>query len=356
MKGTRQMSSKIVSGIVKARLLQLGLVLAAAVPAAASAEGQQCSDLIKRANLLYDRVERSEPLRPEQINYKVFGPKDAKKTIVLVHGLGSSMNTWREVVPELAKQYRVIVYDQRSHGRSAMGENDYSTEIAARDLKVLLDHLGESKVHLIGHSLGARVSMKFLELYPDQVLSFISEDMDARQVQDTAPGKVDKILSFAEIARGLKKETYSSFDEIAQELYYGAFKDELDADKRLDKSKKFIYRLQLTKEYEKGLLIGKPKVKAIHVDRELSAARILYGFMGNADDFGPALKKSRQPMMFIRANPEESPFFPEQGVAHIKANKPDARIILVKKAEHTIHGGDTLATYLELITNFHSVN
>src|SRR4051812_8406507 len=45
----------------------------------------------------------------------------AGEPVVLVHGLGNSVETWTEpgVVQELAKHYRIIAFDLRGHGRSS---------------------------------------------------------------------------------------------------------------------------------------------------------------------------------------------------------------------------------------------
>lgn len=90
------------------------------------------------------------------------GPADGP-AVVLAHGWTCSTAFWAPVVRELtADGHRVIVYDQRGHGRSpAADPGRYSTEVLADDLCAVLDTVlapGERAV-LGGHSMGAMTLM-----------------------------------------------------------------------------------------------------------------------------------------------------------------------------------------------------
>lgn len=112
-----------------------------------------------------------------ELKYRTFND-GAQETVVLIHGLHSSSSTWESTVEQLKKKYRVIIYDMRGQGESASKGDDYSMDMHARDLDSLLNHLGAEKVHIIGHSLGARIALKYLEKHPDRVNSVVMEDMD----------------------------------------------------------------------------------------------------------------------------------------------------------------------------------
>lgn len=90
--------------------------------------------------------------------------------IVLLHGMGSSSQTWGRV-PDLlaAAGRRVVVVDLPGHGQSARGPGDYSLGAMAGTLRDLLDHLGIGRIHLVGHSLGGGIAMQFNYLFPDRV-------------------------------------------------------------------------------------------------------------------------------------------------------------------------------------------
>ncbi len=93
------------------------------------------------------------------LNYQAVGEGEH---IVLVHGLGANMAFWyMGIARVLARRYNVISYDLRGHGRSSAPPNGYSLPHLSGDLERLLDHLGIDRVHLVGHSHGARVALLF---------------------------------------------------------------------------------------------------------------------------------------------------------------------------------------------------
>jgi pimeloyl-ACP methyl ester carboxylesterase len=59
--------------------------------------------------------------------YFVQSKNNFKTTVLLVHGIGDdASDIWRDLVPVLEKQYRVIYFDLPGFGRSAKGEGIYS--------------------------------------------------------------------------------------------------------------------------------------------------------------------------------------------------------------------------------------
>src|SRR4051812_42066479 len=109
--------------------------------------------------------------------------------VILLHGIGGSLDRWR-VVPifdDLARDHRVIAVDQRGHGRSGKPHETaaYGREMAL-DVVRLLDHLGISKAHVVGYSLGATVTSQLLTLHPERVRSAVLIAGGAR-VTWTAP-------------------------------------------------------------------------------------------------------------------------------------------------------------------------
>ncbi|WP_171253075.1 alpha/beta fold hydrolase, partial [Acinetobacter baumannii] len=61
------------------------------------------------------------------------------EAVILLHGFCGSSAYWESIVPELAKDYRVIAPDLRGHGDSAVSVGTYSMELFAEDIKQLLD-------------------------------------------------------------------------------------------------------------------------------------------------------------------------------------------------------------------------
>lgn len=109
----------------------------------------------------------------EQIYYESVG---AGKPVVLSHGLGGNHAIWYQQVPELARHFRVITWDQRGFGRSTNTAGDASPAKAVIDLKALLDKLGVERAHLVGQSMGGWAVLGFAVEYPDRVASLVLAD------------------------------------------------------------------------------------------------------------------------------------------------------------------------------------
>ena len=75
--------------------------------------------------------------------------------VLLVHGWPQHWWAWRYVIPELAKDHRVIAPDLRGHGWTEAPHQGYEKEQLATDLLALLDAMGLGKVTWVGHDWGA---------------------------------------------------------------------------------------------------------------------------------------------------------------------------------------------------------
>lgn len=89
------------------------------------------------------------------------------EVLLLIHGMAGSSATWREILPRLAKNYRVIAPDLLGHGQSAKPRTDYSLGAFAVGLRDLLDELEVDAATIVGHSLGGGIAMQFLYQHPD---------------------------------------------------------------------------------------------------------------------------------------------------------------------------------------------
>lgn len=102
---------------------------------------------------------------------EVTGPEDGTP-VVLLHGWPDTGRLWEHQVEALsAAGYRVIVPDQRGHGRSGKPEavDDYNMMHLVADVGTILDHLGIARAHLVGHDWGAAVAWVTASLAPDRI-------------------------------------------------------------------------------------------------------------------------------------------------------------------------------------------
>jgi len=91
------------------------------------------------------------------INYRWDGAGDGP-VIMLAHSLGFAMRMWDpQVEPLTAAGFRVLRYDHRGHGASAVPDGPYTMEHLADDAVALMDGLGLARVHFCGLSMGGMV-------------------------------------------------------------------------------------------------------------------------------------------------------------------------------------------------------
>ena len=92
--------------------------------------------------------------------------------VVMIPGWTLNTRFWDGVAAGLGNVFRVIRYDVRGAGQSTSDPAlEYSRSADVEDLAGLLDHLRLGRVHLVGHSKGARIACVFSMLHPDRVLS-----------------------------------------------------------------------------------------------------------------------------------------------------------------------------------------
>jgi pimeloyl-ACP methyl ester carboxylesterase len=99
--------------------------------------------------------------------------------LVLLHAATGSSRVWEYQIPAFAAAgYRVIAFDRRGWGRTAINSAESQPAssqpgTAADDLLGLLDQLGLDRVHLAGTAAGAFVALDFALSYPRRVRSLV---------------------------------------------------------------------------------------------------------------------------------------------------------------------------------------
>jgi pimeloyl-ACP methyl ester carboxylesterase len=105
-----------------------------------------------------------------RIHYVVEGKEDGEP-VLLIHGFLVNIDLqWAPIIKALAKDYKVIAYDNRGHGGSEKPHDpkQYGLEMV-KDAVRLLDHLHIDKAHVVGYSMGAGIALQVAARYPQRV-------------------------------------------------------------------------------------------------------------------------------------------------------------------------------------------
>lgn len=116
-----------------------------------------------------------------EVHYKQMG--SGEPVMILLHGFGASVFSWREVMAPLAKTGTVIAYDRPAFGLTErpmpgdwVGESPYSPESQTTLLIGLMDALGIEQAILIGNSAGGSIALSVALDHPERVLGLVLVD------------------------------------------------------------------------------------------------------------------------------------------------------------------------------------
>ena len=106
-----------------------------------------------------------------QIAYELHGQGEP---VVLLHS-GFLADAFVPLLeePVLAERYQLITYHRRGYGESGPASGPMSMAEMAADCRALLDHLGVSRAHLVGHSFGATIALQLARDAPERVHSLV---------------------------------------------------------------------------------------------------------------------------------------------------------------------------------------
>jgi pimeloyl-ACP methyl ester carboxylesterase len=104
------------------------------------------------------------------INSNNFGTH--KQSLIFIHGSGSDHSVWSHQYAQLRKQYNIVAIDLPGHGRSeGSGENEVGNYCLW--VRKLMDVLNLKNPILVGHSLGAAITLSFALNYPGAISAII---------------------------------------------------------------------------------------------------------------------------------------------------------------------------------------
>ena len=110
-------------------------------------------------------------------NYMVQG---SGPWVVMSHSLACDLSMWAPQLELLAKNFSVLCFDTRGHGKSDAPAGEYTLEMLAEDARGLLDAMGIASCHWIGLSMGGMIGQVFALRYPELLKSLVLADTTSR--------------------------------------------------------------------------------------------------------------------------------------------------------------------------------
>ena len=173
--------------------------------------------------------------------------------VLLLHGYPQTMACWHQIAPELAKHYTVVCADLRGYGGSSKPKglpdhSNYSKRAMALDMVEVMEKLGHTRFHLVGHDRGGRVAHRLardhgkrvqtltvldisptLKMFESTDLAFATAYYHWFQMLQPAPlpeKMLQGIVPFNILGRvGRAEPDLSAFSPAAVREYVKAFKD-----------------------------------------------------------------------------------------------------------------------------------
>ena len=146
--------------------------------------------------------------------------------VVLLHGFLENNTMWKDVIPVLSKNRRVIAIELLGHGSTEAIGYVHSMELMAEAVEAVLKTLRIRKIALIGHSMGGYVALAFAEKHPEKIKGLCL--MNSTSLADDEERKALRARANKMVQNNFKNMVRMSFTNLFSEKSRIAFKPELE--------------------------------------------------------------------------------------------------------------------------------
>ena len=247
---------------------------------------------------------------------RAYGPETAKLTVLCLHGLTRNHKDFEPMIAALPPTLRFIAVDVRGRGRSAYDPNsdNYDPRIYTKDMRLLLDKLGLTRVALIGTSMGGLISLLMMRQMPKRIAGVVLNDVGP-VVEKTGitriagyAGKVQPVTGWASAAEAVKTIQGAAFPDMPEERW-------------MDFARRTFRELQngdVVLDYDPNIARGLGKVKPGFL-----TSFALWRLFG-------ALKKA--PLLVVRGG--LSDLLSDKTAREMVRRHPDAKLVTVPRVGH----------------------
>lgn len=115
--------------------------------------------------------------------------------LALSHSLACRLEMWDEEVRRLSKRFTVLAYDSRGHGETSAPATPYTLDMIADDIKGLLDHVGATRTHWVGLSMGGVFGLATALRYPGLFGSMVLADTSSKLAPEGIQAFKDRVAA-----------------------------------------------------------------------------------------------------------------------------------------------------------------
>jgi 3-oxoadipate enol-lactonase len=163
-----------------------------------------------------------------RLAYDEISPARPKETILLLTGLGSKRQGWRNQLPVFGEEFRTLALDFRDVGDSDRVDQPYTLAELADDVAGAARALQIPRVHVIGISLGGYVALNVALRHPDQVAKLILVSTSAGGATHVMPeASILSVLTMQGVS-GADARARFAYSRIMSPAYLGTHPDALD--------------------------------------------------------------------------------------------------------------------------------
>lgn len=135
---------------------------------------------------------------------------DGPATLVLVHEMGGTLESWDQVLPALLPGRRILRYDTRGAGQSEKARGTLTFPTMAADIATLLDALDlQGKVALAGCAVGAGIALTFAGTYPGRTAAVVAMAPATGMAPDRREAMLARVAALE--AAGMRAAVADSF-------------------------------------------------------------------------------------------------------------------------------------------------
>jgi len=122
--------------------------------------------------------------------FKSYG--DQPSPLIFIHGVGMRGDVWSPQVEYFSNDYQVITYDFLGHGESPLPPEEPVLDDYVEQLNNLLKYLDLTLISLVGHSMGALISVAFALKYPEKVKALVPINIAFNRSEEAQKGVLNR--------------------------------------------------------------------------------------------------------------------------------------------------------------------